>query len=61
MDDAFDFKVPAKESRKSYEVDYESLSQQSVERQIQKDVDHISGMFGVDVRSHFMRPVLPPR
>ena len=57
MDDAFDFKVPAKEARKSYEVDYESLSQQSVERQIQKDVDHISGMFGVDVCIPILRSV----
>lgn len=42
------FTLPAKE-KKSYEVDYDSLGQQSVERHIAREVDHISGIFGVDV------------
>lgn len=44
-----DFKVTAKVKSKSYETDYESLSQGAVERLMQKDVDHICGIFGVDV------------
>jgi hypothetical protein len=44
-----DFKVAAKGKRKPYEVDYESLSQQAVEKLMQRDVDHICGIFGVEV------------
>ncbi|KAF4621447.1 hypothetical protein D9613_000058 [Agrocybe pediades] len=44
-----DFKIPSKGKKKSYEVDYESLSQQDVESLMQKDVDYICGIFGVDV------------
>lgn len=44
-----DFKVVAKGKRKPYEVDYESLSQQAVEKLMQRDVDHICGIFGVEV------------
>lgn len=49
--DAFadDFKVPSKGKAKSYEIDYETLTQGAVEKQMQADVDHISGIFGVDV------------
>ncbi|KAJ3504265.1 hypothetical protein NLJ89_g8029 [Agrocybe chaxingu] len=43
-----DFKVVPKGKRKPYEVEYESLSQQAVERLMQRDVDHICGIFGVD-------------
>ncbi|CAA7260706.1 unnamed protein product [Cyclocybe aegerita] len=43
-----DFKVVPKGKRKPYEVEYESLSQHSVERLMQRDVDHICGIFGVD-------------
>ncbi|KAH9484834.1 E3 ubiquitin-protein ligase dbl4 [Psilocybe cubensis] len=43
-----DFKVAGKGKRKSYEVDYDSLSQQAVEKLMQRDVDHICGIFGVD-------------
>ncbi|TFK44101.1 hypothetical protein BDQ12DRAFT_730208 [Crucibulum laeve] len=48
--DAFgdDFKVTPKGKCKSYEIEYESLSQSAVERLMQKDVDHICGIFGVD-------------
>ena len=35
---------------KSYEVEYESLSQTAVERLMQRDVDHICGILSVDVR-----------
>jgi len=47
MDNEF-LPVPTKE-KKSYEVDYDSLGQQSVEKLIALEVDHICGIFGVDV------------
>lgn len=47
--DGDDFKVSTKGKKKSYEVDYESLSQRSVEKLMQRDVDHICGIFGVEV------------
>lgn len=49
--DAFgdDFKVIPKGKRKSYEIDYESLSQSAIEKLMQSDVEHICGIFGVDV------------
>jgi hypothetical protein len=55
--DAFpdDFKVASKGKQKSYEIDYESLTQGAVEKLMQVDIEHISGIFGVDVsqrRSH---------
>ncbi|KAF5376267.1 hypothetical protein D9615_008552 [Tricholomella constricta] len=43
-----DFKVASKSKRKSYEIDYESLSQTAVEELMQSDVDHICGIFGVE-------------
>ncbi|KAI0032690.1 hypothetical protein K488DRAFT_12260, partial [Vararia minispora EC-137] len=43
-----DFRVTGKGKKKSYEVDYDDLSQDAVERLIQTDVDHISAIFGVD-------------
>jgi ariadne-1 len=51
--DAFndDFKVTNKGKLKSYEVEHESLSQLDVEKLMQVDIEHISGIFGVDVRS----------
>jgi hypothetical protein len=42
------FMVPAKE-QKSYEVDYDSFGQQAVEKLVAREVDHICGIFGVDV------------
>ena len=42
------FTLPAKET-KSYEVDYDSFGQQDVEKLIDREVEHISGIFGVDV------------
>ena len=49
--DAFneDFKVSSKGKAKSYEISYKSLSQAAIEALMQEDVDHISGIFGVDV------------
>ena len=49
-----DFKVSSKGKLKSYEVEYESLSQTAVERLMQRDVDHICGILFVNVG------VLPP-
>ncbi|KIM83428.1 hypothetical protein PILCRDRAFT_783776 [Piloderma croceum F 1598] len=48
--DAFndDFKVTSKGKHKSYEIDYESLTQGAVEKLMQADIEHISGIFGVD-------------
>ncbi|KAI0744333.1 RING-5 domain-containing protein [Daedaleopsis nitida] len=45
-----DFKVATSSNKKVYEVDYSSLSQPEVEKMMQTDVDHISGIFGVEVR-----------
>jgi len=50
-----DFRIPLKNNKKSYEVDYDVLSQQAIERVMSKDVDHICGIFGVDVSSEFNR------
>jgi ariadne-1 len=44
-----DFKVSGKGRRKSYEIEHEPLSQADVEKLMQTDVEHISGIFGVDV------------
>ncbi|KAN0091463.1 hypothetical protein V8E55_005029 [Tylopilus felleus] len=43
-----DFKVPQRAVRKAYEVDHESLPQAAVEKLMAADVEHISGIFGVD-------------
>lgn len=54
MDIADDFKTAAKGKLKSYEVEYESLSQADVEKLIREDTEHICGILGVDVRAcHF--------
>ena len=46
-----DYKVESSKGKlKSYEVEYESLSQTAIERLMQRDVDHICGILGVDVR-----------
>lgn len=51
--DAFneDFKVFSKGNLKSYEIEFESLTQEAVEKLMQADIEHISGILGVDVRS----------
>ncbi|KAF9449651.1 hypothetical protein P691DRAFT_727578 [Macrolepiota fuliginosa MF-IS2] len=43
-----DFKVTPKGKRKSYEVDYDSLSQSAVEKLVKEDVDYICSICGVD-------------
>jgi ariadne-1 len=43
-----DFKIPAKEKKKSYEVDYTSLSQDAVVKLMNAELEHISGIFGVE-------------
>ena len=45
-----DYKVALKRKLKSYEVEYESLSQIAIERLMQRDVDHICGILFVNVR-----------
>ena len=54
MDFADDFKIPKQPQRKAYEIEHESLSQQAVEKLMTADVDHISGIFGVDVRMNIL-------
>ena len=44
-----DFKVPPKDKKKSYEVEYDSLSQSKVEKTIADDVEYICGILGVEV------------
>ena len=46
-----DYKVASKGKLKSYEVEYESLSQTAVERLMQRDIDHICGILFVNVRA----------
>ncbi|KAF9027606.1 hypothetical protein BDZ89DRAFT_987178 [Hymenopellis radicata] len=43
-----DFKVDTGSKRKSYEIDYESLSQAAVETNMRHDIDHICGILGVE-------------
>jgi ariadne-1 len=52
--DAFgdDFRVASKGKHKPYELEYHSLSQSDVEKLMQQDVDHITGIFGVDVSTY---------
>ena len=44
-----DFKVQGKGKQKSYEVQYDSLSQEDIGKMMQQDVENISGICGVDV------------
>ena len=48
--DKKDNKMAAKGKLKTYEVEYESLSQTAVERLMQRDVDDICGILSVNVR-----------
>lgn len=43
-----DFKVPIKEKKKAYEVDFTSLSQTAIEKMMDSELEHIAGIFGVD-------------
>lgn len=54
-----DFKVPQRAVRKAYEVEHEPLPQAAVEKLMASDVEHISGIFGVDVRG-FLSSVFYP-
>ncbi|KAJ7502550.1 hypothetical protein B0H11DRAFT_2155181 [Mycena galericulata] len=46
--DMDDFKVVPKTTRKAYELEYDSLTQAAIEKLMEKDVEHIRGIFGVD-------------
>jgi hypothetical protein len=49
MDVGDDFKVPPKDKKKSYEVEYDSFSQSKVEKTMMDDAEHICGILGVEV------------
>jgi ariadne-1 len=49
MDLVDDFRPINNAKRKSYEVDFDSLSQEAVERLMRRDADDICGILGVDV------------
>lgn len=42
------FNVSSKGKQKGYEVDYTTLSQRDVEALMREDIEHISGIFGVE-------------
>ncbi|KAF9237439.1 hypothetical protein BU15DRAFT_48647 [Melanogaster broomeanus] len=46
--DMDDFRIPQRAVRKAYEVEYEALPQSAVEKLMASDVEHISGIFGVE-------------
>ncbi|KAJ7646485.1 hypothetical protein FB45DRAFT_176976 [Roridomyces roridus] len=46
--DMDDFKVAPKTTRKAWEVQFDSLTQASIEKLMEKDVEHIRGILGVD-------------
>ncbi|KAK0194863.1 hypothetical protein F5146DRAFT_950078 [Armillaria mellea] len=43
-----DFKVDTSSKRKSYEIEHESLSQSAVEKLMQREVEYITGILGVE-------------
>ena len=45
-------KALGKGKKRSYEIDYEGLTQKQVESLMQNDIDHISAIFGVEVRGY---------
>lgn len=50
MDADRDFVIDSKkDTHKSYEVDFRPVSQEGVEELIRNHMDHISGIFGIDV------------
>jgi ariadne-1 len=55
-----DFKVSGKDKHKPYEVEHEPLSQADVEKLMLTDVEHISGIFGVDVSVSALLPGASP-
>jgi ariadne-1 len=58
MDYNDDFGVALKDKRKAYEIDHETFSQAQVEMLMKQDIDHISGICGVDVSVTFTLAVL---
>lgn len=59
-DDAYndDFRVPSpKGKRRLYDVEHESLSADAIEEAIQKEADHVVGIFGVDVCTYVHFPL----
>ncbi|KAJ2926523.1 hypothetical protein H1R20_g10583, partial [Candolleomyces eurysporus] len=54
MDLVDDFKSSAKGKRKSYEVDFDSLSQEAVEKLMKRDADDICGILGVDISTAYL-------
>ncbi|RXW20420.1 hypothetical protein EST38_g5437 [Candolleomyces aberdarensis] len=54
MDLVDDFKSSAKGKRKSYEVDFDSLSQEAVEKLMKRDADDICGILGVDMSTAYL-------
>ncbi|KAF8343386.1 hypothetical protein F5887DRAFT_918607 [Amanita rubescens] len=64
--DGDDFKVAPKTMRKAYEIDYRSLSQTEVEKQMRADVEYICNILGVEVGCGIFRvlilsgPAAPP-
>jgi len=53
-----DFNVSAGPTRKTYEIDYESLSKNAVEKLMQQDIDHCCGILGADVSKLEVQPIL---
>ena len=43
------FEIPVKGKQKSYHVDFTTLSKQDVEKAMDRDVDYITDMFGIEV------------
>lgn len=56
-----DFRVPSpKAKRKLYDVEHDSLSVDAIQEAIQKEADHVVGIFGVDVCLSFANPLMFP-
>lgn len=49
-----DFRVPQPTACKAYEVEHESLSQLAVEKLMADDIEHICGIFGINVSTVFL-------
>ena len=41
--------LSAGSKRKAYEVDFEAYAQEAVENLIRKEIDHVTGIFGISV------------
>jgi ariadne-1 len=49
-----DIHTSLKAKKKTYEVEYDSFSQQEVEKRMKSDIDGISSIFGVDVSDPYL-------